>query len=95
MWQKCPQCQGSGVEPTIGIHSNIPICTVCDGHKIISQLNGLPPQTTRPAKDYSQTNFSNSGTLDNTNYLKANPKAVTAFFRTLKELNDIDNGNNG
>ena len=94
MWQKCPQCQGSGLEPIIGIHSNIPICTVCDGHKIISQLTGLPPQT-RPTKDYSQTNFSNSGTLDNTNYLKANPKAVTAFFRTLKELNDIDNGNNG
>jgi len=60
MWQQCPQCKGSGVEPTIGIHSNIPICTVCDGHKIISQLNGLPPQTTRPAKDYSQTNFSKS-----------------------------------
>jgi len=101
MWQQCPQCKGSGVEPTIGIHSNIPICTVCNGSKIINQLTGLPPSRSPildsvvSTKDYSQTNFSNSGTLDNTNYLKANPKAVTAFFRTLKELNDIDNGNNG
>jgi len=59
MWIKCPLCKGSGLEPIIGTHSNIPICTVCDGHKIISQLTGLPPQT-RPTKDYSQ----------NTNYLE-------------------------
>jgi hypothetical protein len=31
-----------------------------NGAKIISQLTGLPPQT-RPAKDYTQTNFNNSG----------------------------------
>jgi hypothetical protein len=72
-----------------------------NGFKIISQLTCLQPNRSPildSAVSTKQSNFDNrdlSGTLENTNYLKANPKAVTAFFRTLKELNDIDNGNNG
>lgn len=51
MWQQCPQCKGSGLEPIIGTYSSIPKCSVCNGHKIINQLTGLPPQTTNPLPD--------------------------------------------
>lgn len=45
MFQKCPVCNGSGMEfnnpsPTSSTSSR---CSVCEGAKIISQLNGLPP----------------------------------------------------
>jgi hypothetical protein len=76
MWQQCPQCKGSGLEPIIGTYSNIPICTVCNGAKIISQLTGLPPNRSPifdSAVSTKQSNFDNrdlSGTLDNTNYLE-------------------------
>jgi len=70
MWQQCPQCKGSGVKPIIGTYSNIPVCTVCNGAKIINQLTGLPPNRSPildgavSTKDYSQTNFSKSAFTD-------------------------------
>lgn len=35
-WQKCPQCNGTGIEPISGTFNSIPTCTVCNGKKIIS-----------------------------------------------------------
>ena len=43
-WQKCPICNGTGIEPGPFTTSNsTPICTICQGKKIISELTGLPP----------------------------------------------------
>lgn len=42
-WQKCPLCNGSGIDPSTGTFTGIPVCPVCDGHRIISEVNGLPP----------------------------------------------------
>lgn len=50
MYQKCPNCEGTGVENshlTIGkfpIDISKNICTVCRGTKIIDTVTGLPPK---------------------------------------------------
>ena len=44
MWQKCPVCNGTGKSADfVTTSSTIPVCDVCNGKKIISQVNGLPP----------------------------------------------------
>lgn len=44
-WQCCPICDGAGRVTPIGISSaTFEVCTVCRGKKIISTLNGLPPE---------------------------------------------------
>jgi hypothetical protein len=43
MWQKCPICNGTGVSPISGSYSSIPTCPTCNGARIISEINGLPP----------------------------------------------------
>lgn len=49
-WQLCPKCNGSGLVLNLGwpysdtLISTAPvICDVCNGKKIISKVNGLPP----------------------------------------------------
>lgn len=49
MWQKCPICNGTGIDP--GIYS-LNKCSVCQGMKIISEVNGLPPASA-PATHYT------------------------------------------
>lgn len=49
MWQKCPICNGTGVDDTINysrnvMNTNYP-CQTCNGRKIISELTGRPPQS--------------------------------------------------
>lgn len=44
-WQKCPLCNGSGLGLNEGLYTAIPICSVCQGQKIISEVTGLPPGT--------------------------------------------------
>lgn len=42
-WQTCPLCKGSGIDPTVLLCNQLPVCTVCKGQKIINELTGLPP----------------------------------------------------
>lgn len=51
-WQKCPACEGVGGTPgpcAPGMAEHLVRCTVCDGKKIISAINGLPPAS-KPLK---------------------------------------------
>lgn len=56
-WQKCPLCKGSGVDPNPGTYASIPICDVCKGAKIISELTGLPPNNTMTLSSGSTINI--------------------------------------
>ena len=43
-FQKCPICNGTGIEPLSGTSANTQAkCLVCDGRRIISTKTGLPP----------------------------------------------------
>lgn len=42
-WQNCPHCRGTGIEQTGTFNTSNPICTVCNGKKILSTITGLPP----------------------------------------------------
>lgn len=52
MFQKCPVCNGTGVDP--GVYS-LNKCSVCQGMKIISELNGLPPSSSPATHSISNT----------------------------------------
>ena len=44
MWQKCPICDGEGRVTGNGTTSSVhQVCPTCNGARIISELNGLPP----------------------------------------------------
>lgn len=53
-YQKCPCCNGTGKEYNSNFNETASICTVCKGHKIISEITGLPPGE---IKKESKTNF--------------------------------------
>ena len=38
-WQKCPICNGTGIEPLTGYIQ----CKTCKGERIISSVTGKPP----------------------------------------------------
>lgn len=43
-WQKCPVCDGTGIDLSKGtFNTAMPICPTCQGKRIISILSGLPP----------------------------------------------------
>ena len=44
-WQKCPICNGAGVEHPIGINAIAVRCSVCKGTKLINEQTGIPPST--------------------------------------------------
>jgi hypothetical protein len=44
MFQKCPICQGSGIEHQPVSSGTDKPCPVCGGMKIISELTGKPPK---------------------------------------------------
>lgn len=47
MWQKCPICNGEGKISNTGTSSStFQTCPTCTGHRIISEVNGLPPAYT-------------------------------------------------
>mgnify|MGYP003590767472 FL=1 len=43
-WQKCPLCNGTGKDVVTKINETSSVCSVCNGKKIISTLNGNPPK---------------------------------------------------
>lgn len=62
MWQKCPVCNGSGRTHNTLSSSSFDICSTCNGTKIISQVNGLPPnyeqnKTKHPSTDFRDGNM--------------------------------------
>lgn len=43
-FQKCPICDGTGIDPSNFFSNNAcPTCVVCHGKRIISEITGLPP----------------------------------------------------
>lgn len=67
MWQKCPICQGTGINNNSSWREP---CSVCKGQKIISELTGKPPATS--------VNTSNT-TTDLGNIDVENEKAIVKF----------------
>lgn len=57
MWQKCPICKGTGLDPNCFIiNNNPPKCPVCKGKRIINTLTGNPPIDDRVEKLPSNIN---------------------------------------
>lgn len=79
MWQQCPQCKGSGRNYNgLSSDSRTVVCDVCNGHKIINELTGLPPQTTRPVQDFGEAvrKLKNQ----NTDFRDANMESQQEYF---------------
>ena len=65
MWQKCPICNGSGVEPTPTWRSlKYCTCTTCKGEKIISTFTGLPPNSGKMDYQPVEDHFKNISSGD-------------------------------
>lgn len=75
MWQVCPLCKGDGfISNPLSDHNmgfmqggqfrftNESPCTVCNGKKIISQLNGQPPAE-QPGYDLNKTDTTNGNII--------------------------------
>lgn len=43
MWQKCPICNGTGVDQQNSTPNKMATCPTCNGKRIISEVSGLPP----------------------------------------------------
>jgi DnaJ-class molecular chaperone len=59
MWQKCPICNGIGTTFNALSPLSFDICSVCNGTKIISELNGLPPNYEQNKIERQKTNTLN------------------------------------
>ncbi len=59
MWQKCPICNGTGRTHNTLSSSIFDICSTCNGTKIISELNGLPPNYERNEIERQKANIPN------------------------------------
>lgn len=58
MYQKCPICNGTGQGS--GTNSRQIPCSVCKGHKIISEVTGQPPPTSQSINTQRHTNWGES-----------------------------------
>ena len=43
MYQKCPTCNGTGVDQVSAYVSKDPTCPTCNGKRIIDEITGKPP----------------------------------------------------
>jgi DnaJ-class molecular chaperone len=59
MWQKCPICKGTGKTKNTVSSSGFDICLTCNGKKIISQLNVLPPNYEQNKIERQKANIPN------------------------------------
>jgi DnaJ-class molecular chaperone len=57
MWQKCPICNGTGINYNTLPSLTSAVCTVCKGTKIISELTGLPPNNFEVIKNDTTKNI--------------------------------------
>jgi len=48
-FQKCPICEGAGIETNPLLVNTQTPCSICQGEKIISMIDGRPP---KPLKSY-------------------------------------------
>ncbi len=62
MWQKCPICNGTGRTHNTLSSLSFEICSTCNGKKIISELNGLPPNYEQNKIEHQKTNIPNPKT---------------------------------
>jgi len=63
MWQKCPICNGEGTVPNYGVVTSLfSVCPTCNGTRIISEINGLPPAYTQ-VKDDEKTKLEKDGKI--------------------------------
>ncbi len=44
MYQRCPICNGTGVDQTCQISNGIPVCPTCKGRRIIHTQTAAPPE---------------------------------------------------
>jgi DnaJ-class molecular chaperone len=65
MWQKCPICNGEGKLLNYGVATSLfSVCPTCNGTRIISEINGLPPSFTHVEEDYDhKTKSEKNGNL--------------------------------
>jgi len=42
-WQKCPICDGTGIDQCVNGYANTTTCDVCNGKRIIHVVTGKPP----------------------------------------------------
>jgi len=81
MWQKCPICDGSGTVYTpassnlTSISTGGGTCPVCNGRRIISSLNGLPPSL-MPAEVF----FNEKGLNKGSDFRDANMESQQEYF---------------
>lgn len=48
MYQKCPLCNGIGIDQTSAFTSKDITCPACNGQKIIDEVTGEPPNQVDP-----------------------------------------------
>ena len=77
-YQKCPCCNGTGKEHNSNFNETSSVYTVCKGHKIISELTGLPPGE---VKKELKTNFA-----DIYRELNINTKEIEDYFKYGKPI---------
>jgi hypothetical protein len=93
-FQKCPVCDGSGkVHKAMGVSI---VCHVCNGHGIIDEVTGKPPESSSsanksnvyfldsispPPRDYDSTITSNGR-----NYTIVPPEVIAAADKSIKDM---------
>lgn len=98
MWQKCPQCDGKGLNDFVNSCSAPPLCPICLGKKIVSSLSGLPPYhdvetTTDVVKtvvlDDSQSDFIDNINKEVSNDLKNRSVLGFSKYNTTMDRTDL------
>ena len=72
MFQKCPVCNGIGIDPAIYPSKK---CPTCQGTRIISTLNGLPP-----ASSPATHSISNTTNYRGTDFRDASMESQSEYF---------------
>lgn len=79
-YQKCPVCNGTGVDQSVTFSTGVPNkhthpCGVCEGTGIISELTGKPPKSAVP--DLPEQNVILNDLLNRQDHLKGPKQGCT------------------